>query len=291
MMNTDKKSHFLETRIGERMKKIILLVLIIKLTILTGCSLMNNDSVNPLINQMSNGLPVFYLHPKPVSKDFYSPVTLIYKGTTYEAEGRIRGGGSAYYPKKSYTIRFSDNELFNDPDVGENGFENRKKLVLISNFDDNSYIRNRLSFWVWNQIGNWVDRIEAPAIIKSFEIDTFNSVVYLNGAYEGLYTVVEFITDDAEYDTENDGYIGRNGFLSGGNIFKATTYEGDLYMRSDLKDGFEKKSGLPVAGEEGAYTDLEEFITFINNSSDDDLTDLFKTHHLNFLLITTIEIY
>ncbi len=213
---------------------------------------MNYDNVSPFSSNEyeSNGLPVIYIHPKPVSKDFYSPVTVIYKGKEYEAEGKIRGGVTAYYPKKSYTLKFPDNDLFNDSDQG---YTDRKKIVLLSNFDDNSHIRNQLAFWIWNEMDN------------NFKINTYSSPVYLNGSYEGLYTVVEFI---------NENFIERNttpidiDVEPGGNLFKGTTNEIDFGLKSDLVTGFEKKCGTPEAGENGAFTDLEEFITFINNSSE-----------------------
>ena len=237
--------------------KIKLLLLLIISTI-SSCSFFNNDLISPLDEYTRNGLSVFYIHPKPISKDFYSPVTVIYKGETYEAEGKIRGGLSALFPKKSYTLRFPDNHLFTEPDYPV--FTNRKKIALLAGFDDNSHIRNRLAYWLWNQMDN------------SFKIDTYSCEVYTNGAYEGLYTVVDFI---------DESFIERNsltnGVISGGDLFKGTTNEVDFYMKSNLLTGFEKKGGDPIAGEEGAYDDLAEFITSINNSSEADFATDFGT--------------
>jgi hypothetical protein len=218
---------------------------------------MSYDAVLPYENQSEDGLSIFYIHPKPVSGDYYTPVTVIYKGETYEAEGKIRGGISSYFPKKSYTLKFDDEKLFSDPDAGEKGFTNRKKLVLTSNFDDNSYIRNRLAFWMWNQMDD------------DFQIDTFSSPVYLNGSYEGLYTVIDFID---EY------YLDDTGFDSDGDMFKGTTDDADFYMKSDLVAGFEKKTGLPEAGDEGSYDSLESFITTVNESSDTEFDSDFETY-------------
>jgi spore coat protein CotH len=231
--------------------------LIFSAIFMASCSLMSYDAVLPYEDQSEDGLSIFYIHPKPVSGDYYTPVTVIYKGETYEAEGKIRGGVSAYYPKKSYTLKFDDDNLFSDPDAGEKGFTDRKKLVLASNFDDNSYIRNRLAFWMWNQMDD------------DFQIDTFSSPVYLNGSYEGLYTVIDFID---EY------YLDDTGFDSDGDMFKGTTDDADFYMKSDLVAGFEKKTGLPEAGDEGSYDSLESFITTVNESSDTEFDSDFETY-------------
>ncbi|MCP4177193.1 MAG: hypothetical protein GY756_05445 [bacterium] len=235
------------------MKKIILLNIIV-VSILTGCSYMDYDMISPQSeNQyIINGLPVFYIHPEPLSKESYTPVTVIYKGKTYMAEGKIRGAMTATYPKKSYTLKFSDDDLFNDP---AKGFENRKKIVLVSNFDDNSYIRNRLAFSLWNKMKN------------SFKIITFSSEVFTNGEFNGLYTIIDFVDAD---------YIERIGFNREGNLYKGVSHDSNFYIHKELNSGFEKKVGLPEAGNEGAYTDLENFILFINDSDENTFNSDFE---------------
>lgn len=223
----------------------------------SGCSLLNHDIVSPYKNYSENGLSVFYIHPKPISKDFYSPVTLIYKGETYNAEGKIRGGQTALYPKKSYTLKFPDEKLFSDPDNTD--FQNKHKIALLSNFDDNSHMRNRLAYFMWDQLNN------------SFTINTASSVVYTNGAFEGLYTVVDFIDEDF---IERNNIV--NGIATGGELFKGVTNEVDFFMKSDLVSGFEKKTGLPEAGDKGAYDTLKAFITTVNTVSDADFAVEFE---------------
>lgn len=222
----------------------------------TTCSLLQYDLVSPIDEHTSNGLSVFYIHPKPVSKDYYTPATVIYRGETYQVEAKIRGGVTALYPKKSYTLKFPDDHLFSDINIDPvNGdFTNRKKLVLISNFDDNSYLRNRLAYFMWNQMDN------------NFKIHSFSSEVYTNGAFEGLYTVTDFI---------DETFIERNSFSTDGQLFKGSTADVDFKMKSNLLSGFEKKMGSPIAGEEGAYDALEDFILLINNTSDADFSTEF----------------
>lgn len=248
------------------MKRICALVLTGMIILLSTCSLMSYDSVDVYEDLYLDDLPIFYIHPKPPSKDYYTDVTVIYKGETYEAEGKIRGGGSAYFPKKSYTIKFDEDNLFSDTDIEttneissgtSTGFSEREKIILVSNFDDNSYLRNRLAYWMWGQFEN------------SFTIDTFSAPVYLNGAYEGLYTVVDFINED--YLEEQDADVD-------GELFKGVTEAADFYNDSDPLEGFEKKAGTPEEGVEGAFDNLEEFITAIDESSDSDFETVFETY-------------
>lgn len=208
------------------------------------CSFSHYDLVSPENNQKTNNLPTFYIHPSPVSKDFYSPVTIIYKGETYKAKGKIHGGQSSFYPKKSYTFKFPKDHLFSDP---ENPlFQKRRKIILTSNYDDHSYMRNSLAYFFWNKLDN------------KFKVNSFSSEVYKNGSYEGLYTVVDFIDKD---------YLIRNGQNPNANLYKGITNDVNFYLKDNLLIGFEKKEGNPVAGEEGAFLDLRNFIDLVNNLS------------------------
>ncbi|MDC7219962.1 MAG: CotH kinase family protein [Spirochaetales bacterium] len=249
------------------MRKIVLLLFAL---IISGCSfLLDDDSVNPYADQEEAGLPVFYIHPKPVSKDFYTPVTVIYRGHEYEAEGKIRGDASAYKPKKGYTIRFSDDDLFNDSTLGNAGFSDRSKILLLADFDDNSHLRNRLAQNMWAMLQD-----EGDGTYKSPVIQTDSAVVYLNGDYEGLYTIIESV--DENYLTRcASGEVNplSSGLSAGGDLFKSVDHDADFYISDEMEAGFEKKSGYPEMGVEGAYDDLIDFIYYINESSDSELTD------------------
>lgn len=228
---------------------------------LSGCSLLRYDLVDPYEDLTYKGLQALYIHPKPVSKDYYTPVTVIFRGETYEAEGKIRGGSTALYPKKSFTLKFPDEKLLPDPfaDSSDPDYMERRKIVLIANFDDNSHMRNRLAYWFWNQLDN------------NYKIKSNGAAVFANGKYEGLYTMAEFI---------NDSFIERNnlngnGITSGGDLFKGTTNEVKYILKDDLLSGFEKKGGYPEEGDEGAFKTLEEFITKINTYSESEVSTYF----------------
>lgn len=227
------------------------------ISIFTGCSMFLTDSIDPYSDTTKDGLEIIYIHPKPPSHDYYTPITFIYNGREYEAEGKIRGATSAYNPKKSYTLKFDDDDLFHN----ESG-EYVEKIVLISTFDDNSYIRTRLAFKIWSIID------------ENFGITTSNKVVYMNGEYHGLYTLVDFIGEDFIYNQDMD-FMNDIDSQYDFNLYKGTVYAADFSSATN-PEGFEKKLGYPEAGD---ANDLDELIDFIEIIQEDDNFDTnFETY-------------
>ncbi|QDE89262.1 hypothetical protein BHS06_10015 [Myxococcus xanthus] len=96
-------------------------------------------------------------------------------------EAKDRGATSSVFPKRSRTLKFPDENLFSEPVFG-NGFEDRKRVVLITTFNDNSYMRSRLAFDVWSRM--------SPGHIH---LRTFSAVLYANNQYVGLYTAADHV--------------------------------------------------------------------------------------------------
>ncbi|MBI3186097.1 MAG: CotH kinase family protein [Myxococcales bacterium] len=198
------------------------------------------------------GLPVLHLfHSAPLSRDRYGPATVVYRGHTYQAEAKVRGATSLSFPKKSYTLKFPDTDEFEDLSVG---FSRRDKLVLITPFNDNSYLRHRLAFELWSRMD--------PTHIR---LRTFSVVVFVNGQYWGLYTAADHVDSDL---------MKRHGLWKEGNLFKSINSDANFSLlardgtpKDPLHQGFEKKSGLPEDGSEGAYDDLDGLTRFVASSS------------------------
>ena len=198
------------------------------------------------------GLPVLHLQADPgVNADAYTPATVQYRGHTYVSEAKWRGAASLGYPKKSFSLKFAKDDKFSEPDYA-GGFVDKRKLVLISTFDDNAYVRQRLAYELWN--------ILDP---EHVQIQVYSGVVFLNGVYHGLYTFADHV----------DGYLMEDhGLDQAGNLYKARTH--DANFRLENKDtphqGLTKEEGTPLDGEPGAYDDLDELITFVATASDQD---------------------
>ncbi|WP_437692913.1 CotH kinase family protein [Sorangium sp. So ce176] len=213
----------------------------------------NVPVVDPASYPEEYGLPVFFLSPGPDAKE-YAPATVVYRGHTYQAEAELRGESSLSYPKQSYTLKFPKNDKFNEPDEA-GGFTDRRKVVLASTFDDNSYVRQRLAYDLWNRLDP-----------EHIQIKTYSAVLYIDGEYRGLYTVVDHV----------NGYLMEDhGYPQDGNLYKAvshdanfalTPYRGEGEPKETLHDGFEKKEGEPPEGEPGAFADLEELVDFVATS-------------------------
>ncbi len=188
------------------------------------------------------GLPVFHLTLDPgIAAETYSPATVVHGGHQYQAQAKLRGNSSLAYPKKHFTLNFAAGDRFDDP---ENGFRRRDKLTLRSSFDDNSYLRERMAFEVWNRLN--------PTGVR---VQTASAVVYINGQYQGLYTVTDHIDGDL---------MVANGLPGGGNLYKAVSPASNFYHRKWIDTLYEKKEGLP-----GSYEDLQELVDFVLDADDD----------------------
>ena len=211
----------------------------------------NVPVVDPAIYTEEYGLPVLHLDASAdITSDFYTPAGAIYRGHTFVAEAKYRGAASLGYPKKSFTVKLPKDDPFNEPAYA-GGFTDKRKLVLISTFDDNTYVRQRLAYALWNHLD--------PAHLQ---IQVYSGVVFLDGAYWGLYTFSDHVDDDL---------MEAHGLAKSGNLYKARTHDANFRLltsqemkpKSSPHDGLTKEEGLPLDGEPGAYDDLDALITFV----------------------------
>ncbi|NMO19356.1 CotH kinase family protein [Pyxidicoccus fallax] len=197
-----------------------------------------------------DGLPVLHLFMSSSlpDDDDYRPARVMYRGRCLVAEVRYRGDKSLAFPKRSMTLDFDDGHTFSEP-LRAGGFVGRRKVVLVSPFNDNSYLRSRLAFEVWNRM--------SP---DHLQVKTFSAVVYLNGRYHGLFTVADHI---------DRHFIAEQGLDPGGELFKAVEQDAN-FSRDDARgepkmwlwQGFEKKEGEPEEGD-GAYANIEALTAFV----------------------------
>src|SRR6185503_8108549 len=111
--------------------------------------------------------------------DDYTPAIITFRGHRFTGEAKYRGGASLGYPKLSFTLKFADDDLFSEPG---SGFVDRRKVVLTSTFDDNSYVRQRMAFELWNRLDP-----------EHLQIRQASAVVFVNGEYRGLYALTDHV--------------------------------------------------------------------------------------------------
>ncbi|WP_428267829.1 CotH kinase family protein [Haliangium sp.] len=218
----------------------------------------NQPVVDPSAYPLEYGLPVFFLRPAPPLEAFpdqddspYVNAIVDYGGSTYYLQARVRGQTSRSYPKQSYTLRFQGALPFSDPEVA-GGFIDKHRVVLTTTFDDNSYLRQRLAFELWNQLDP-----------EHVQVQSFMAVVYLDGEFTGLYTVTDHLDEDL---------LRQQGLGGDGNLYKAINH--DANFRADrtfsdepkltLHDGLEKKAGVPADD----FADIEALFRFVIDSDD-----------------------
>lgn len=212
--------------------------------------------VDPAAYTEEYGLPVihlFYDAQVGLTAGGYRPAQVVYRGKRYEIEAQYRGATSNVFPKRSLTLKFPDDNLFSEPVFGD-GFKDRKRVVLITTFNDNTYFRPRLAFDVWNRM--------APEHIR---IHTFSAVVYANNRYIGMYTVA---------DHPDKRLMDAHGLSKDSDLFKAVDANANFSRRrpdgtpkASLSEGLEKKEGTPPEGWAHAYDTMDALIGFVSDSS------------------------
>jgi hypothetical protein len=131
----------------------------------------------------------------------------------------------------------------------------RGHLILTTTFDDNSYVRQKLIYDLWQAMANHQD-------VDRLTPRTFFAVVYLRGSYQGLYMGCDRIDDE---------FVRHMGFSSGeGNLYKAVSHDANFRLtnvsgnpKSRLSAGYEKPEGLP----EDDYSDLEALVAAVGGAS------------------------
>lgn len=189
-------------------------------------------------------------------KSFEETCTLKYQGTS-----------SLIYPKKNFTMK-----LDNKHGVG---WGKQKKYCLKANYIDHSHARNIVSARLWSQVvASRPDYAEMPELLKDSPnngaVDGFPIRVYLNEAYQGLYTMNipkgswQFKMDDTN---ENHCILCGENYVSG------------CFRGSALIDGTDWSDELHDVVPDSVKTRWNEVIDFVMNSTDED----FKANITNYI--------
>jgi hypothetical protein len=209
-----------------------------------------NVPVDPMLYEEEWGLPVLHLDPEGAVDQDYTPMHAWYRGVAYTGQMKIRGAASAGYPKPSYTLNFDPEQL----DLGDDGLQKKDHLVVMSNFDDSAYVRQKLVFDTWAAMA---EHEGTQRLVPR----TFFVVIFLDGRYGGLYTGV---------DHPDDEFMGEMGFNRDANLYKAVDHNANFYVtntygnpKTTLHQGYEKKEGLP----EDDFSDLDDLVDFTGRST------------------------
>lgn len=191
------------------------------------------------------GLPVLHLFPTAKLSSEYGALDLVFDGVRYPAAIKKRGASSLGYPKNSFTLRFDEVEL----DADRLGMGNLDRLVLVSTFDDASYVRQKLSYDTWAAMAEaqGADRLRPRANFV---------VLYLDGRHHGLYVSLDHIDDD---------FGEENGIPEDANLYKAVSHDAN-FRRTDSGGGPKSWLGQGLDKKEGPdddWSDLDALVAFV----------------------------
>lgn len=185
------------------------------------------------------GLAVLHLFTSPgMHFERYADARVIYGGRVHAAKAKLRGNSSRAYPKKNFSVEFPAGALFGD---GTRGFAPRRRIALTTTFDDNSHVRQRLSYEAWNRVGR-----------GSVPIQHMSTVLYLDGQYHGLYTITDHIDADLMH---------ASGLDRAGNLYKAVGPGANFFPKVPLAAMYEKKEGP-----RDDFGDLAALMQFVNDA-------------------------
>lgn len=169
---------------------------------------------------------------------------------------RLKGNSSYGHPgtKKSFKVDFNDF-------VSGQKYDGMKKLNFNNNFHDPTFMRDKVFMDLCRQAG-----------IQSPRINYCN--VYMNNTFWGFYTFVEQV--DEEFLQDNFAH-------TGGNLFKAGDATGPVPASADLKyygatqSAYSTRYELKTNETLNDWSDLLQFIDFINNSNSTDFGNNFAS--------------
>ncbi|MFN2747053.1 MULTISPECIES: CotH kinase family protein [Bacillus] len=195
----------------------------------------------------ATALAAFRLHVRPkdlldLKKDIWNDKAVPGMLQTVSKQAPVfisyRGAHTRKLRKKSYFVQYQK----------QTGKKPEAEFHLNAEYNDPSFIRNRLSFHFFERIG-----VLSPSASHCF--------LYVNGKKEGIYLKIESVDDE---------FLKRR-HLTDGAIYYAVDDDANFSLLSsfdkkakqNLRQGYEQKTGSNIHDK---Y--LEEFIYFVNTAKD-----------------------
>jgi hypothetical protein len=182
------------------------------------------------------------------TEDVYVPATLTYDGIVVpDVAVRLKGNSSRFSTQRQGSERYSF-KVDIDRNVTGQELLGIDKLNLNNGFKDPSFMRERLASEVYGAL-------DVPTI------RTAHARLSRNGAYFGLYTVVEQVDRD---------FLREHFPDDTGDLYKPEPPAGDLSWHGDSLDGY-VSMGLETNEDAPDHGSLIRFLDVLNNTPDGEL--------------------
>ena len=196
----------------------------------------------------------------------------------------IRGGYSQTYPKKSYELSLlADTTSAQSRDVALLGMRSDNKWNLQAMYNDPLRLRLKLANELWQDMSHLYYQAQEPKAKNSIALAY--TEVFLNGSYQGIYTLTERIDRKQlklkKYTTKIMGELYKGTDWGGGVSFSRVP---DIDNTRLDWGGFEYKE----PEEETNWTALHDFVDFVLNSSD---TDFYSQYKAKFNLASAVDYF
>lgn len=190
-----------------------------------------------------------------------------------------QGETSTAKPKKNYTIRFYHDSAYERKDkINFGGLTKASKWCTKANYVDQSHARNIVSARLWKEIAR--SRTTEPPVelaesaLNYGAIDGYPILIYLNGAYLGLYTM-NIPKDENLFGMDEDnanhcaicGYANNNG---------DNTLELSTEFRSVNTAHWENE--VPEVWNDTNTAALTNLINFVKDSTDEEFVSNLNTY-------------
>ncbi len=186
------------------------------------------------------------LYNNPMA-DKYFPALFSFEGEEYDCEVKFRGATSLLLPKKSWKIKFENN----------NNVFNAKKINLNSEYRDRTLIRNYLTMQLYQYLGYQASNTQFISFI-------------INDLYMGVFVHIEEVDEDfldRSGKSPNDMFKAKE---HGANMTQIVNYDGYSRCWESRIDSPDSYKGLQVLLSKFSYWNKEDFDDLLQTEVDVD---------------------
>ncbi len=235
------------------------------------CGVCNDHETIETVTYEDLGMPILSLTGSMdgISKDNKITINYSYDAETdYSGSATLKwqGSSSVYYPKKNFNINFLKENGKKNKVVLNETWGKQSKYTLKANYVDYSGARNVVSGKIYGDIAKTRDiEDEYKNLVNGGAIDGFPIFIFINGAYQGLYTL-NVPKDDWLFDMDDEKENKQAIWMAKGWTSACSLSE---TVSNDDTKGFDLEY-CSTDDTSWVYESWNNFVNFLNNSTDEE---------------------